>query len=123
MRLYALAEQHLPSSRSDIKAATEPTAEQRFPEVHRLMALAYKTYGQLDREGMSAVDRLRCTASELPAEERRELEALAAGWFSAFEILRIRVDEGMEVCDVLEGQTLWISERSATRLLSNFREA
>lgn len=116
MRLYALASQRHPSrSEADIEPAERSTDRQRFPEVHRLMALAYKMYGQLDREGKSAVDRLRHAASELPAEERRELEALAAGWFSAFEILRIRVDEGMEVRDLLEERTLWISERSATR--------
>lgn len=118
IRLQVLAShQRGSSSAGDLDAAERPTADQRFPEAHRLMALAYKMYGQLDREGKSAVDRLRRTASDLPADERRELEALAAGWFSAFEVLHIRVDEGMEVRDLLEERTLWISERSATRQL------
>ena len=32
-----------------------------------------------------------------------------------FEILHIRVDEGLEVRDVFGGRKLWITERSATR--------
>jgi hypothetical protein len=115
IRLHALADQQRLSSTAPEVTAVETTEGQRFAELHRLMSLAYKMYGQLDREGKSAIDRLQLSASELPAEEQRELQALAAGWFSAFEILRIRVDEGMEVRDLLEERTLWISERSATR--------
>ncbi len=61
------------------------------------------------------MDLLLEDAASLPDEERRELAALAAGWFSAFEILHVRVDKGMELRDVFGGRKLWISERSATR--------
>ena len=112
IRLHALAAEHEFVAQEPPPA---PMSESLFPEAHRLMALAYRAYGQIDREGRTAVDLLLEDAASLPDEERRELAALAAGWFSAFEILHVRVDEGMELRDVFGGRKLWISERSATR--------
>jgi hypothetical protein len=112
IRLHALAAEHEFVAQEPPPA---PVSEPLFPEAHRLMALAYRSYGQVDREGRTAVDLLLEDAASLPDEERRELAALAAGWFSAFEILHVRVDEGMELRDIFGGRKLWISERSATR--------
>jgi hypothetical protein len=61
------------------------------------------------------VDLLLQNPAALPDDERRELDAIAAGWFSAFEILHIRVDEGLELRDVFGGRKFWVSERAATR--------
>ncbi|HEX7478375.1 MAG TPA: MbcA/ParS/Xre antitoxin family protein [Polyangiales bacterium] len=119
LRLHALAQEcgfaELDPKAAQGAPAVAPKQPQRFAEVERILTLAYRTYGQLDSQGRSALELLAQDASELPAEERRMLDALLAGWFSAFEVLRVKVDEGMELRDVLRGRTLWITERSATR--------
>ena len=51
----------------------------RFPEVHRLMALVYETYGRLDGDGLCALDRIARDARRLPEDVQRELHALDAG--------------------------------------------
>lgn len=90
--------------------------EPQSAEVEWIMTTAYRMYGRLGADGHSALDRLRARADELPADECAVLDSLAAGWFSAFEVARVRVDEGMELRDVLRRRKkLWVRERSATR--------
>lgn len=111
VRLQRIADEHGFAPPADPGA--QPGAS--FADARRIMGLAYRMYGQLDAEGRSAVDLLLQDAAGLPIDELRELTAIAAGWFSAFEILHIRVDEGMELRDVFGGRKLWVSECSATR--------
>ena len=112
LRVGAAARERDPAA---FERALVPPDGARLPEVHRLMALAYLQYGRLDGEGRSALESIAREAQTLPKDEQRELEALDAGWFSAFEILHVRVDQGLEVRDVFGGRKLWITERSATR--------
>jgi hypothetical protein len=117
LRLRALADEHgfeEPDADS-VRKSRAPT--QHFAEAERLMQLAYLQYGQLDRDGHSPLDLLAQDATLLPDEEKMVLEALLAGWFSAFEVQHIKLDEGLEVHDVLRRRKLWITERSATRQL------
>lgn len=102
---------HDPEQRERIGAPREPLN----PELDALMKLAFTQYGQLDEDGRSPIDVLLASNSSLPAEERAVLVALARGWFSVFEIRHIRVDEGMELFDVLHRKKLSTLERSATR--------
>ncbi|HVZ35672.1 MAG TPA: hypothetical protein VG963_24770, partial [Polyangiaceae bacterium] len=48
---------------------------------------------------------------------RAALESIKNGWFSVLRVDRIRLDEGLDVFDVLREEKLKISERSATRQL------
>jgi hypothetical protein len=76
---------------------------------------SHRMYGQLDASGASALDLLLAERDKLPQSERAELEALSAGWFSVFEVKRVKVDEGMLLRDVLCRREVWVSERAATR--------
>jgi hypothetical protein len=66
----------------------------------RFMERAYRIYGQLDRDNHSALDLLAHRRLELPELERRMLDALLDGWFSVFEIERVKVDERLQVRDL-----------------------
>ena len=66
-------------------------------------------------QGRTALEVLADSADELDEEERATLLALQEGWFSIFEITRIKVDEGFEVRDRLRRKRLFIRERMATR--------
>lgn len=87
----------------------------RLVEAEAHMLRAYAAYGALDSRGRTALDLLAEEPDALDADELRVLHELRAGWMSAFEVLHVRVDEGMEVRDVLRRRKLWVSERSATR--------
>lgn len=85
-------------------------------EPERVLFLGYLALECRDDRGRRALDELE--RQELDPEERAELEALEAGWFSVFEVLRVKVDEAIEVRDVVRRRRFWITERSATRGLS-----
>lgn len=118
-RLWVLCDDHGFEEEEEgqraLRAAIGAPEEPLNDEVSRIMQTAYRMYGQLDDDGMSAIDLLRRNEAELSAEERNALGLLEAGWFSLFEVLRIRTDEGMELRDQLRRRRLWISERMATR--------
>jgi len=84
-------------------------------EADQWMTAAYLMYGRLNQQGSTALELLRERAEQLPADERELLESLSSGWFSAFEVTRIRLDEGMELRDLLRRRKLWVRERSGTR--------
>lgn len=66
----------------------------------------------------SAMEVLANAPTALDEEEAASLAMLKEGWFSLFEVLRIKVDEAIEVRDVIRRKRFWITERSATRGLS-----
>lgn len=83
----------------------------------RMMERAYRMYGQLDEGGQSALDLFAARRVELSEPERRMLDALLGGWFSAFEVERVKIDEGLQVRDIFSKRSLWIVEKAATRQL------
>lgn len=118
-RLLVLCDKHgfaeEQESRRELRAAMGAPEEPLNEEVSHIMNTAYRMYGQLDDDGLSVVDLLKRVDAELSFEERGALASLDAGWFSLFEVIRIRTDEGMELRDQLRRRRLWVSERMATR--------
>jgi hypothetical protein len=118
-RLLALCDEHGFEEEGEgqraLRAAMGAPEEPLNDEVSRIMNTAYRMYGQLDDDGLSAVDLLKRVQAGLASEERAVLASLEAGWFSLFEVIRIRTDEGMELRDQLRRRRLWVSERMATR--------
>lgn len=118
-RLLALCDEHGFEEEGEgqraLRAAMGAPEEPLNDEVSRIMNTAYRMYGQLDDDGLSAVDLLKRVQAELSSEERDALSSLEAGWFSLFEVIRIRTDAGMELRDQLRRRRLWVSERMATR--------
>jgi len=115
-RLLALSdEEGNPERAAAIREGLGLAPEPLSPELDHIMRTAYRMYGRVDAQGVTALGRLQAGAATLPADERAALEALSRGWFSAFEVQRIRLDEGIQVLDVLKRRRLWIAERSATR--------
>jgi hypothetical protein len=118
-RLADIAHEHglMQTAEEDrsIRELLQAPREPLYPEASRIMSLAYAMYGKLNHEACSAVDLLSERADELPPAERAILDGLQAGWFSAFEVVHVRLDEGIEVRDVLRRRKLWITERAATR--------
>ena len=96
--------------------ALEPTGPEHWdpPEQHLLRAFAM--YGARDDDGLSALDHLAVDGLEsMTLEERRTVDALLEGWFSVFEVVRIKIDEAIELRDIWRRRRFWIKERSATR--------
>ena len=87
-----------------------------WTEPERILYYAYVMFECRDDAGRRALDLL--DRDSLDSEEQRELSALEAGWFSLFEVLRVKVDEAIEVRDIVRRRRFWITERSATRSLS-----
>ncbi len=79
---------------------------------------AYSMFERPLAAGRGALDMLAGTPEALDEEEGRALAALQEGWFSLFEVVRIKMDEAIEVRDVTRRKRFWITERSATRSLS-----
>ncbi len=96
--------------RRELRAPLEPL----FPDSDRILSAAFSCYAALDAKGRTALDQLVERVAELPADEREVVHGLAAGWFSAFEILQVRLDEGFEVRDLLRRKRLFILERAGT---------
>lgn len=90
-------------------------ARELMLQAAQMVERSHRMYGQLDVTGASAVDLLARERDKLLEAERAELDALRDGWFSLFEIKRIKVDECMLVRDLLCKRELWVSERAATR--------
>jgi hypothetical protein len=115
-------------------AAKEGLLEQAVSELRRLCKLgddelielseneqhlfaAYATLGLRAEDGTTALTRLQRAgeAESLRPEARSLIEDINNGWFSVLRVERIHLDEGLEVYDLLRGEKLRVSERSATR--------
>ena len=80
--------------------------------------VGYVHYGHRDAEGRTLVDRvLADRAIRLQPNERAAMEALREAWFSLFEVVRVELDQGLELRDLLTGEAVWVRERSATHHL------
>jgi hypothetical protein len=110
----AIDQSEIDDLRSQLGAPLEPL----LPKADAALRAAFGFYGLLDTHGRTALDDLLADAESLPADERAIARELDAGWFSAFEVLHVRVDAGMEVRDHLRNRRLWIDERLATRGVS-----
>jgi hypothetical protein len=100
-----------------LRQASAVEAELSPNEQHLLTA--YAMFGLGSENGTTALDRLERShrAEALRPEVRTALDSIKNGWFSVLRVERIRLEEGIDVFDVLRAEKLRISERSATRQL------
>lgn len=83
--------------------------------------MGYIGYGHVDRSGERLVDIfLRERGAELAAEQREVLEAYRRAAFSMYEVQDVRIDEGVELLDLLSGERLFVSEKLGTRQLVRY---
>lgn len=111
--LASLAEEAFAESRTELAGLPDAPPGEWLDFEGRLL-LAYAMYGAWDDAGRTALDLLDAQGEPVAADERAAREALRAGWFSVFEIVRIKIGEAIEVRDVLRRRRFWIRERSAT---------
>jgi hypothetical protein len=109
--------------RGHLKAALDEFASWRYElagldeplddwhEAEQILMYSHGLYEAVADDGTTAIDHLE----DLEADEAAVLAEIRAGWFSVFEVLRVVIDEGFEVRDVLRRRRLWVSERAATR--------
>jgi hypothetical protein len=81
---------------------------------HIHLFAAYCSLGARTEAGMTALE-LYARESSLDAEERAAVEAIQQGFFAVLRVEHVRLDEGFDLLDVVRGETLRVSERSATR--------
>jgi hypothetical protein len=81
--------------------------------------LAYLAYGHADGEGRRMVDRFAEQPGQLlSVEERAALEALKGAWFSLFEAQEVKLDQGLQLLDLVTGAEVFVHERLATRQMA-----
>ncbi|MCP3102539.1 hypothetical protein LZ198_27060 [Myxococcus sp. K15C18031901] len=86
----------------------------RFPWLDASL-LAWRLHGREDAEGLTAAARrLRQQGKHLSRAERLMLQALADSWCSVFEILEVRLNQGLRLRDLLLDEVLEVRERSLT---------
>lgn len=83
---------------------------------------AFLGQGYAMKDGERLVDRfLRVRGKKLSANERNALRALSTAWFSLFEVMEVRPDEGQLVLrDTVLGGEVEVEERSAAKDLSRY---
>ena|GEM_PF-5890376 len=81
----------------------------------QMLLAALTMYGAPGHSGSSALQRLAGDLDGIADDERAAVAALQAGWFSLFEVVRVKIDVGLELRDVLRRKRLWVSERSGSR--------
>jgi hypothetical protein len=80
------------------------------------LLLAYAGYGIQLEDGKTFLEGfVDDPPGDMKPEDLEDLRATRAGWFSLFEVLHVRLDEGMELKDLLRNKKIWIDEKSATR--------
>jgi hypothetical protein len=95
--------------------ATEPDEEMLLDP----MLVAYASYGiVLDTDKTFLEEFIEKHSDTMDEEDLADLRAIANGWFSVFEIQHVKLDEGMEVKDLLRRKKLWIEEKAATRQIA-----
>lgn len=117
-RAWFIAQEDFCVARNEI--LEEDAEELDFEDVsphERSLLTAYAMYAVPDPDGVTAVEKI-AQDSQTEKSVRQVAEHLLAGWFSVFEILDIRIDEGMEVRDVLRHRRFFIHERLASRQAS-----
>lgn len=88
------------------------------PNEQNLLA-AHATFGLRAADGTTVLkrfERSRRTESLHP-DVRSFIDSLKSGWFTVLRVDRIHLDKGLEAFDLLRGEKLQVSERSATRQL------
>lgn len=81
--------------------------------------LAYLAYGHADEEGRRMVDHFTGQPGQLlSVEERAALEALKGAWFSLFETQEVKLDQGIQLLDLVTGAKVFVHERLATRQMA-----
>ncbi|MEI9940176.1 MAG: hypothetical protein WDO69_23400 [Pseudomonadota bacterium] len=88
------------------------------PNEQNLLA-AYATFGLRAADGTTALTRFERSrgATSMHPDLRSFIVSLKSGWFTVLRVDRIHLDKGLEAFDLLRGEKLQISERSATRQL------
>jgi hypothetical protein len=88
------------------------------PNEQNLLA-AYATFGLRAADGTTVLTRFERAhgAESLHPDVRSFIDSLERGWFTVLRVDRIHLDKGLEAFDLLRGQKLQVSERSATRQL------
>ncbi|MCC6747138.1 MAG: DUF2384 domain-containing protein [Deltaproteobacteria bacterium] len=96
--------------------------KRRVPEAWEESNFAgFMAHGFTDGTGQRYVDRyLHERGTRLKLAETKALEALRNAWFSAFEIQEIRVDEGLELRDLITGNTFFVHEKTGTHAVVKF---
>lgn len=112
LRLEQIADQH-----GFVHEHIAESERQVLLEAACIMERTHRLYGQLDVSGRSALDILATDRTALSEPEREAVEELLDGWFSVFEVRRVKVDEGLQARDILLKRDLWITEKAATRQL------
>jgi len=117
-RLMAIADDREESLRRDrIRQALGAPEEPVNAQVEAILTITFEMYGHLDASGRSPLDELAEQSASLPADERKLVEGLKVGWFSAFQVLHVQADEGLHVRDVLRNRRLFIRETLGTHVL------
>ena len=92
-----------------------PVAEWQREE--QLLYFGYTMYERPMETRYGAIDEMARIPGGLDEEEAAELAMIQAGWFSLFEVARVKPGEAIEVRDVIRRRRFWISERTASRTL------
>ena len=95
--------------------ANDADAPSGQSQLARVIGVAYSLYGALDARGLTTLERLAAQRGPLPEPEQHVLDTLLEGWFSVFEVLRVKLDEAIQLRDVLNERDLWIQEKAASR--------
>jgi len=98
-------------ARADFPRQWDP---HRFPWMDASL-LAWRLHGKEDAEGLTAAARrLQQEGRNLPRSERLILRSLADSWCSVFEVLEVRLNQGLRLRDLLLDEVLEVRERSLT---------
>lgn len=100
--------------RAFLDAVQELGATPALHEADEPLFTSYCTLAARDRDGMTALERLRGDAA-LETDEQAVVTSLERGRFVVLRLDRIHLDEAFEAFDVLRQKKLLIMERSATR--------
>ncbi len=80
------------------------------------MLMAYAMYGIAQPDGSTFLQSfLAAPPPELGPDDLADLRAIEAGWFSLFEVVHVKLDEGIELKDLLRRKKIWVDEKLATR--------